>query len=546
MAIPQAAAAAAVYEGGKELARAGIRSAKALATGYGRRSISRLAKEAIFQFPCIFSADIDTDEQSVIAHAYEREFASFVVAAMSLNHDVNRDKYITTGEFLKTLHNNTNVPAAIYNSGNILMESAQIVTEYAAVDPIVLQSLWTCDDNRFDTSCINDMYKPFTRTARQIAERIGMATEAGFGTTDEDEYYDKKNIDEDFQIRQENRKSWEQANRDRAQQRQKDIEHARDRREKQEDYARQRADSESDYQRKRRDQLSDYERQRKDREDERYGKTVNAVHTKKYNSSGTGEFGNVVTDKLNRGKEDFYARHPKAQTAKNVANGYAKASTTAAVYDRNKANQIKQSDSPFATLQPTIIEVGITNFTAGNVWADTLTLGVKAMIRLVPTGQMVSNMCEAAKDRAIFKAIKITEGETKLCDILFGKSKYKNLGIANAKGKWLGALKKRRLIDNIASVTGVGRLTPTTTIVITEAEALEIKNLTGIDFHDKGNVMRLFKKYFLLGFAIYDTDTKILTAIFDGDNDFTQVPFRALVASIKKETDLLSSSSKRF
>ena len=360
------------------------------------------------------------------------------------------------------------------------------------------------------------------------------------------EYLRKKEIDEDYAYRQEIRRRTSQSIADRRRAVSEQIkakkladEKAEDRRQQLEDLKQKLEHDEKTYQQHRAEQ-------KKDREEEKYGKTVNAVHTSQYNARGTGEYANTVTDKLNQGKEIFFTKHPKAQTAKNVVSGYSKASTTTAIYDRNKANQIKQSDSLFATLQPTIVEVGITNYTGGNVWSDTLTLGVKAMVRLVPTGQMVANMCDAAQDRAIFKAIKFTKGEINALDILFGKNKYKNLGIENGKGKWLSALKKRRMIDNISSVLGIGRLTPTTSIIITENEALEIKNLTGIDFHDKSNINRLFKKYFLLGFGIYDTDTKILHAMFDGDNDFTQVPFRAMVAGIKKETDLLANPQKRF
>ena len=89
------------------------------------------------------------------------------------------------------------------------------------------------------------------------------------------------------------------------------------------------------------------------------------------------------------------------------------------------------------------------------------------------------------------------------------------------------------------------RLLPNATIVITENEALQIKEATGLDLHSPGVIKKIMDKYFLLGFGIYDTETRILSSMIDGDTNYTQYPMRALVSGIKKEVDLLNMAAGR-
>ena len=505
--LSTAAVASTAIGVGKDVMRVGIQGAKALASAYGKRSISRLAKDAIFQFPSMFSADIDTDDIVVLARSYEREYASFVVAAMSLDNNVNLQKYANMRDYLKTFHNNGNIPSAIYNGGSVIFESASIAAEGSVyVDPKVIRSLWTCSMEQYDLEILNNIYRPFDYTARKIGDRIALAQEAQ-GKTEEDyklEYKYKKKFEE------------EKA--------------ARNKLEKEADRAAQQADKAR-------------ERDQKMNEPDRA-----AYFTSKTNADGVGAYNAAMSDKINEAKKEFYDKHPNLQKGKNIASGYVKKNNPIYHYGNGggASSKIDGQREKFDTMAPTIVNITVTNYTGSTTWNQTLTLGVKTMIRLIPSGQMVANMIEAAKDRAIFKFIKWTKGEYKLTDMLFGKSKYKKLGIENARGKWLAALKKRATIDNISKFFGA-RLLPNATIVITENEAVQIKDATGLDLHNVGVIKKIMDKYFLLGFGIYDTETRILSSMIDGDTAYSQYPMRALVSGIKKEVDLLNAASgKRF
>lgn len=523
---------------GKEGIKTAVGVAKTVASGYGRRSIARLAKEAIFQFPMMISSDIDPDDSIALAKSFEKEYASFVIAAMALEHDVDRSKYQNIRDYLKTFHNNTNIPAAVFNSGNILMESATIVTESSTVvvDPITLYSLWTAEESQFDTEIINDMYKPFTNTLRKMAERIDLAIEAkGNGRTDDEEvnlHRRLKEIDEQTAKKVEQEKQRLQADA------RKTLR------------SEQMADWRAQQSELRKQRNEDFENQRKkqnmDWETRQYAADRAAHYAKMDNADGKGEYHKAVKGKSDTAKGEFLDAHPNIQRAKDAAAGYYKSGSFKGTYGMgNRWNGIAPGQDRFTGLEPTLVQVTLNSYTGTQSWNDNLTLGIKCMVRLVPSGPMTANMIEAVSDRGIFKLAKWNKGEYKLCDLLFGAKKYKQLGIDSAKGKWLAALKKRAAIDNVSRFAGA-RLLPTATIIITETEALRVKDATGIDLHNKSTMLRLFKKYFLLGFGIYDTETRVLSAMFDGDSDWTEVSMRALVAGVKKETDLLNNVRGRF
>ena len=46
----------------------------------------------------------------------------------------------------------------------------------------------------------------------------------------------------------------------------------------------------------------------------------------------------------------------------------------------------------------------------------------------------------------------------------------------------------------------------------------------------------------MLAFGIYDTESKLLDIIYDGESQFSSYSIRELVAKNKKDTNLLTSS----
>jgi len=170
-------------------------------------------------------------------------------------------------------------------------------------------------------------------------------------------------------------------------------------------------------------------------------------------------------------------------------------------------------------------------------------IGVKTMIRAIRSDLMVANMVEASKDSyGIFKFIKWTKGEYKfLRDFVFNATEIKEMATSTSKDslRWIKALKRRKAINNVTKFFKNGVL-PHTTAIITNYEVEQIAELGGVNLSEVYNALKLISKYYLLGFGIYDTETKILSMLFDedGTNEFTSVSLSSLKTSNNKEVDL--------
>ena len=62
--------------------------------------------------------------------------------------------------------------------------------------------------------------------------------------------------------------------------------------------------------------------------------------------------------------------------------------------------------------------------------------------------------------------------------------------------------------------------------------------ISGIRLSEIHNALKLINKYYLLGFGIYDTNSRTLSMMFDGDADFASVSISSLKGSNNKEVDL--------
>ena len=62
-----------------------IGTGKVVAKYVSNTSLTKLAKDSIFQFPVIISASIDNDEIFVMAKSLERSYASMMVSVISLS-----------------------------------------------------------------------------------------------------------------------------------------------------------------------------------------------------------------------------------------------------------------------------------------------------------------------------------------------------------------------------------------------------------------------------------------------------------------------------
>ena len=401
-----------------------VSTGKVIAKYVSNTSLTKLAKDSIFQFPVIISASIDNDEIFVMAKSFERSYASMMVSVISMSSYIDLNKYGKEDylvNFLRRFHSNTNIGGNIIASESISISDANILPQENVVG-VNVAALWDSVYESVDNTSINDMYRPFKRTTRILED----ALEAGT-----------------------------------------------------------------------------------------FAKTITIGNTSIDNADTIAKIGqkNVVND------EGKPIRNSKS----------------------DKFNQVVKSDY-MTDMAPTMINVTVVADATGKgaTWTQSVVLGIKSMVRMVKSGVMVNNMMDAFKDRGLFKWLSWTKGEISTAELIFGAGKAMQDGYAAGKGdNWLKILRERKMAQGINKLLGK-RLLPNASIVITESEALAIKEATGVDPHNPADVQKMMNRYFLLAFGIYDTENKLLDVMYDGESQFSTESIRELAAKNKKDTNLLA------
>lgn len=402
--------------------RTAVNTGKVVAKFVSNTSITKLAKDSIFQFPVIISSSIDNDEIFVMAKALERNYASMLLSVISMSSYIDLTKYGKDNylvKYLKKFHSNSDIGSEILPAGeSVAIESANIIDDdkiFAVDMPSLCDSVYEA----CDMTSINDIYRPFKRTTRILEDAMEART-VTIGNTK------LKNADE-----------------------------------------------------------------------------IAKLNEEKYIDNGK---------VLRRGAE-------------------------------KGRNEITNS-SYMTDMTPTMINVSfVADATGkGDTWTQNVTIGVKAMVRMAKSGVVINNMVDAFKDRALFTWIKWTNGEINAAELLFGVSKALQDGYAaGKKDNWMKRLKGRKHMQGVNKLIG-RQLLPNASVIITESEALAIQQDCGVDPHNPADATKMMNKYFMLAFGIYDTESKLLDIIYDGESQFSSYSIRELVAKNKKDTNLLTSS----
>lgn len=428
-----------------------VSTGKVIAKYVSNTSLTKLAKDSIFQFPVIISASIDNDEIFVMAKSFERSYASMMVSVISMSSYIDLNKYGKEDyliKFLRRFHSNTNIGGNIIASESVSISEANILPQENVVG-VNVAALWDSVYESVDNESINDMYRPFKRTTRILEDALEAGMTINFGNTSID------NADTIAKMGQKNVYNEE---------------------------------VETEY-------------------------VTNKKGDVQYDKDG-----NPLTRVKSRTKT-IIRRNP----------------------GKDMFNQVVKSDY-MTDMAPTMINITVIADATGKgaTWTQNVVLGIKSMVRMVKSGVMVNNMMDAFKDRGLFKWISWTKGEISTAELIFGAGKAMRDGYAAGKGdNWLKILRERKMAQGINKLLGK-RLLPNASIVITESEALAIKEATGVDPHNPADVQKMMNRYFLLAFGIYDTENKLLDVMYDGESQFSTESIRELAAKNKKDTNLLA------
>lgn len=186
---------------------------------------------------------------------------------------------------------------------------------------------------------------------------------------------------------------------------------------------------------------------------------------------------------------------------------------------------------------------------AGASFTQNVVLGVKSMVRSVTSDYMVANLVEGTKtSNPIFKFIAWTRGEYKLVkDLIFNiseiKKKFKNKN--DDKYGFLEMSKNRKDVDNVSKFAG-NRILPYLSLVVSSTEVQSAAAITGVDLSDYRNAKAFMDKYYLLAFAIYNEQTKVIEVLYDGDSSFDTMSMTYIQGEQKKAVDVTKALSNLY
>lgn len=155
-----------------------VKTGKVVAKYVSNTSLTKLAKDSIFQFPVIISASIDNDEIFVMAKALERSYASMMISVISMSSYIDLSKYGKEDylvKFLRRFHSNSGIGSKIIANESIVVESAEILPQENVI-PVDIHSLWDSAFEACDMESINDLYRPFKRTTRILEDALEAST----------------------------------------------------------------------------------------------------------------------------------------------------------------------------------------------------------------------------------------------------------------------------------------------------------------------------------------------------------------------------------
>ena len=447
----------------KELSTA-VSFAKLVKQTYGRNSLTRASQNSIAQFPVIMSADIPLDDAMIIAKGLEAQYAAMMVGVISMHSDYDRRKYPNPGDYLKTFHDNSSIPA-MFRSMDSQLEGATaiectvasaILTDMGKLVPKeVVMECWGNDDGissaMFNGASLNAKYTPHAYTQGVMESVVGDLRKLHAPAMEADGSIMDTAV------------------------------------------------------RMNRPVSNDSLGNGKFRSD--------SSHERKVDRNGN----LVVNDKTSR-------------------SGDARGTGVQKLAEKNQRMM--------ADLEPTLINLQLNSHSGnGQVITHNVVYGIKTKVQAIPQQYIIEGLVGGVKgSRRIFDFIRWTEGDFKLIrDGIFGFDRAKTDAVANRDIRtWLDAIRVRRRNDGYSKALSGQGLPPITTVVVSSYEVARVAEESGFDLSEPFVAAKLIKEYYMLGFIIVDTETGMLSCMFDGDTKFFQTSVSALKQKTKSsnETDL--------
>ena len=217
--------------------------------------------------------------------------------------------------------------------------------------------------------------------------------------------------------------------------------------------------------------------------------------------------------------------------------------TSASFANNLQDNDVKKSNE----LVPTTIHIKVGMVGKGGDLLKTVDflIGVKAHMHLVKRDEMITNLLYAVKKKGnLFKFIQWTSGEISffkdfLLDLDTVRQDAVNDTSKSADWHWAALKRRKTFSKSLFSLFKKTNIMPNTTIVISKDEADYISTKFGFDLMNPEVANKIIKEYFLLAFVIIDNATQIVYFLYEGYRDYEAIT----LSSLEREN---SNDSKKF
>lgn len=201
-------------------------------------------------------------------------------------------------------------------------------------------------------------------------------------------------------------------------------------------------------------------------------------------------------------------------------------------------NDVKKANE----LVPTTLSVTINPIQGDNFGgALNFVLGVKGIMHLIPSNEMISNLLSGLKSgNKFFNFVRWTTGEIKFVkDLLLNIDQLKDDAVKKYTGgsAWWTTLKRRKTLAKAKNLMSRTKLLPNATIVCSIEEVIEMKEVYGFDLMNLRHATKLMNDYFLLGFVVVDSSQELVHFLFDGESSFETLSFNGLEKENNSKND---------
>lgn len=181
----------------------------------------------------------------------------------------------------------------------------------------------------------------------------------------------------------------------------------------------------------------------------------------------------------------------------------------------------------------------------------TYTIGVKTTCHLGKSKSLIQNIAYVLKNKNFaFNFIRWTTGELSLMKDIVLNLKDINFNISNRNdktGRMISKLKELKNRKIKVTSSGLSRLAPFATIVISNYEYEEILNNYGFDLRNVTYAEKVMKELFLMCFIIVDETTQTIDMLLDGStNGFQTYSLDTLQREVTMNSSKLSQELSRM